>query len=57
MGWVGVMAGSAAMDQLDAMRIFVSVAEMAGFTRAADSLGLPRACVSGAVQQLEAALG
>src|SRR5688500_15985936 len=45
------------MDQLDAMRIFVRVAEMAGFTRAADSLGLPKASVSGAVQQLEAALG
>lgn len=45
------------MDQLDAMRIFVRVADMAGFTRAADSLGLPKATVSAAVQQLEAALG
>ncbi len=45
------------MDQLEAMRIFVHVADMAGFTRAADSLGLPKATVSTAVQQLETALG
>jgi DNA-binding transcriptional LysR family regulator len=45
------------MDQLDAMRVFVRVAEMTGFTRAADSLGLPKASVSGAVQQLETTLG
>jgi len=35
------------------MRIFVRVAELASFTAAADQLGLPRASVSGAVQQLE----
>lgn len=41
------------MDQLDAMRIFVRVADLASFTAAADQLGLPKASVSGAVQQLE----
>jgi DNA-binding transcriptional LysR family regulator len=45
------------MDQLEAMRIFIRVAEMAGFTRAAESLGVPKASVSGAVQRLESALG
>lgn len=41
------------MDQLDAMRVFVRVAELASFTAAAEELGLPKASVSGAVQQLE----
>ncbi|MFT3734790.1 MAG: LysR family transcriptional regulator [Rhodocyclaceae bacterium] len=45
------------MEQLDAMQIFVRVAELASFTQAADSLGLPKASVSGAVQTLEARLG
>ncbi|CAN7268033.1 LysR family transcriptional regulator [Pseudoxanthomonas sp. LjRoot168] len=45
------------MNRLDAMQAFVRVAEMASFTRAADSLGLPKASVSTAVQQLEAWLG
>jgi DNA-binding transcriptional LysR family regulator len=45
------------MNRLEAMRIFVRVAELASFTRAADSLGLPKASVSTAVQQLESALG
>jgi DNA-binding transcriptional LysR family regulator len=45
------------MNRLEAMQIFVRVAELAGFTRAADSLGLPKASVSTAVQQLETALG
>jgi DNA-binding transcriptional LysR family regulator len=39
------------------MQIFVRVAELAGFTRAADSLGLPKASVSAAVQDLESTLG
>lgn len=39
------------------MQIFSRVAEMASFTRAADSMGLPKASVSQAVQQLEARLG
>lgn len=45
------------MNPLDAMQIFVRVAEQGGFTRAADSLGIPKASASTAVQQLENALG
>lgn len=45
------------MNQLDAMRIYVRVADLASFTRAAESLGLPKTSVSAAVQQLEAQLG
>jgi len=45
------------MSPLDAMQIFVRVAEMASFTRAADSLGVPKASVSLAVQQLESRVG
>ena len=45
------------MNQLDAMHVFVRVAELASFTRAADSLGLPKASASTAVQQLENLLG
>jgi DNA-binding transcriptional LysR family regulator len=39
------------------MQIFTRVAELASFTQAADALGLPKASVSTAVQQLEAELG
>ncbi len=45
------------MDQLDRLRAFQRVAELGAFTRAADSLGLPKASVSTAVQRLEAQLG
>ena len=45
------------MNQLEAMQIFIRVAELASFTRAADSLGIPKASASTAVQQLEATLG
>ncbi|MBO9717803.1 MAG: LysR family transcriptional regulator [Pseudoxanthomonas sp.] len=45
------------MDQLDQYRIFLRVAELGGFTRAAAALGLPKASVSAAVQRLETALG
>lgn len=45
------------MNRLEAMQIFVRVAELASFTRAAESLGLPKASASTAVQQLEAELG
>ena len=45
------------MDQLEHYRIFLRVAELGGFTRAADSLGLPKASVSTAVRRLEAELG
>lgn len=45
------------MDTLDQYRVFVRVAEMASFIKAAHALDLPRASVSAAVQQLEATLG
>ncbi|MGH8247879.1 MAG: LysR substrate-binding domain-containing protein [Gammaproteobacteria bacterium] len=45
------------MDRIEAMQVFVRVAETGSFTKAADGLGLPRATVSAAVQQLEANLG
>ncbi|AXQ28339.1 LysR family transcriptional regulator [Solimonas sp. K1W22B-7] len=45
------------MNRLEAMQTFVRVAELGSFTRAAEALGLPKASVSTAVQQLEAALG
>ncbi len=45
------------MNQLDAMQIFVRVAELASYTRAAESLGMPKASVSTAVQQLESEFG
>ncbi len=45
------------MNRLEAMQIFARVAELASFTRAAESLGIPKASASNAVQQLESALG
>ncbi len=45
------------MDKLEAMRTYMRVAELASFTRAADSLGLPKASVSTSVQKLENLLG
>ncbi len=45
------------MDRLDQYRVFIQVAQMDSFIKAAHALGLPRASVSAAVQQLEAALG
>jgi DNA-binding transcriptional LysR family regulator len=45
------------MDRLERMTAFARVAEMESFTGAAKSLGLPKATVSLAVQQLEERLG
>jgi DNA-binding transcriptional LysR family regulator len=45
------------MHPMDAMRIFVRVAELGSFTQAADERGLPKATVSDAVRQLESELG
>ena len=45
------------MDAAESLRVFVRVAELGSFTRAADSLGTSKASVSAAVSQLEAALG
>ena len=44
------------MNRLEAMQIFARVAELASFTRAAESMGLPKASISTAVQQLETLL-
>jgi LysR family transcriptional regulator for bpeEF and oprC len=41
------------MDRLQAMQVFTRVVDSNSFTRAADSLGLPRATVTTAVQNLE----
>ncbi len=45
------------MDKLQAMEVFVRVVETGGITRAADSLGVPRATATTLIQKLEAALG
>jgi DNA-binding transcriptional LysR family regulator len=42
---------------LDALRVFVKVAELASFTRAAEQLGMPKARASARVLALEAELG
>lgn len=44
------------MDHLQAMRVFVRVVEAGSFTRAADSLGLPKATVTKQIQALESRL-
>ncbi|HEU0230683.1 MAG TPA: LysR substrate-binding domain-containing protein, partial [Burkholderiaceae bacterium] len=41
------------MDRFQAMQVFTRVVDTGNFTRAADSLGLPRATVTTAVQNLE----
>ncbi|HYG31975.1 MAG TPA: LysR family transcriptional regulator [Methylophilaceae bacterium] len=45
------------METIEAIKRFVRVAELASFTQAADQLGLPKASISNAVQQLENQLG
>ncbi|WP_085424030.1 LysR family transcriptional regulator [Xaviernesmea oryzae] len=45
------------MDRIDLFRIFSRVVECASFTRAADTLGIPRSSVSAAVQDLEGRVG
>jgi DNA-binding transcriptional LysR family regulator len=46
-----------AMNRIEAMHTFLRVAELGSFTRAAETLGLPKASASTAIQQLETALG
>lgn len=43
--------------RLDALEMFVRVAELSSFTQAAESLGLPKATVSAAIRQLEEQVG
>ena len=45
------------MDKLQAMEVFARVVETGGVTRAADSLGLPKATATTLIQRLEANLG
>lgn len=45
------------MDKIHAMKVFVTVAEMESFTRAAESLGQPKGSLSRQVQALEDRLG
>jgi len=45
------------MDRIQPLRVFARVAEMRSFTKAADSLGLPKTSVSAQIQQLETELG
>lgn len=45
------------MDRIDLFRTFTRVVECASFTRAADTLGVPRSSVSAAVQDLEIRVG
>ena len=41
------------MDRIQSMQVFVRVAELSSFTKAAESLGMPKASVSAYVQDLE----
>src|SRR5258707_3161391 len=43
--------------QIDAVRMFIQVAELARFTRAAEHLGLSKARVSTCIQELEGEVG
>ena len=45
------------MDQLLALKVFVRIAETGGFSRAADSMNIPRPTVTKLVQDLEQHLG
>src|SRR3981189_3664245 len=45
------------MQNLEPMRIFITVAEMGSFTRAADSLGIQKGRASTAVRKLEEDVG
>jgi DNA-binding transcriptional LysR family regulator len=45
------------LDRIDLFRTFARVVECASFTRAADTLGMPRSSVSAAVIELEARVG
>jgi DNA-binding transcriptional LysR family regulator len=45
------------VDRLERLRVFIRVAELGSFTRAAQELGMQKGAASTAVQQLEASLG
>ena len=54
--WTHCSISSNAMDRIRTVEVFIRVAELGGFTRAAQALGLPKASVTAAVQALEARL-
>jgi len=45
------------MDHLHAIRVFLRVVDAGSFTRAADTMGLPRSSVTSLIKQLEAHVG
>lgn len=45
------------MNRIEAMQIYLRVAELSSFTQTAEAMGLPKASISTAVQQLESELG
>jgi len=45
------------VDRLERLKVFIRVAELGSFTRAAEALGMQKGAASQAVQQLENALG
>jgi DNA-binding transcriptional LysR family regulator len=45
------------MDKIHAMQLFIRVAELESFSRAAETLGLPKGSVSRQIQALENRLG
>src|SRR5689334_6336975 len=45
------------MDKVKAMQTFVRIVEANSFTKAAETLGLPRAALTATIQKLEAYLG
>ncbi len=45
------------VDRIDLFRTFARVVDCASFTRAADTLGIPRSSVSAAIQELEGRVG
>lgn len=55
--WVEQSARTAAVDRFNLMSTFERVADTGSFTKAAVSLGISRATVSVAIQQLEDSLG
>ncbi|OZG70772.1 LysR family transcriptional regulator [Hahella sp. CCB-MM4] len=45
------------MDRFEAIRVFLRVAELESFTRAAEEMNIPKATVSNSIQQLETQVG
>lgn len=52
-----LIEAAAVLDRIDLFRIFARVVECASFTRAADTLGVPRSSVSAAIRELEERVG